>query len=94
MGMLLLIWHYGVCAIILLLCWAAREKDKIRWCVCCDIAMLVVSVIGFLSAYPAFAESGKTFAMYVQRYGFYSLGVFVFPMIGFLMTLGCSGDQL
>ena len=94
MGMLLLIWHYGVCALLLLLCWMAREKDKLRWCVCCDIAMLIVAVAGFFLAYPVFAESGKTFAMYVQRYALFSFGVFVFPVTGLLMTMGCSGDGL
>ena len=94
MGTLLLVWHYAVCAILLLLCWAAREKDKIKLCVCCDIAMLIVAVIGFYFAYPVFAESGKNFAMYVQRYALYSFGVFVFPVTGLLMTMGCSGDRL
>lgn len=94
MGTLLLVWHYAVCTILLLLCWAAREKDKIKLCVCCDIAMLIVAVIGFYFAYPVFAESGKTFVMYVQRYALYSFGVFVFPVTGLLMTMGCSGDRL
>ena len=87
-------WHYAACMLLLLFCWAARQKDKLRFCVCCDIAMLAAAVVGFFSAYPVFAESGKTFATYVQRYGAYSFGVFLFPILGMLMTMGCSGDQL
>ena len=95
MGFILLTWHYAACILLLLLCWAARQKDKMRLCVCCNIAMLVTAVIGFYANYHfIFAESGKTFAMYVQRYGVYSFGVFLFPVLGMLTTMGCSGDQL
>lgn len=95
MAMLLLMWHYTACGVLLAVCWALRQRDRLRLCVLCDILMLVIAVAGFyLSYHLVFVESGKTFAMYVQRYALYSFGVFVFPAIGFLLTMGCSGDRL
>ena len=95
MAICLLTWHYAACCILLAVCWALRQKDKLRLCVLCDLAMLVIAVVGFyLSYHLVFVESGKTFAMYVQRYALYSFGVFVLPVAGFLITMGCSGDQL
>ncbi len=94
MGLFLLTWHYAACSVLLGVCWFARSKDKLRICVLCDVLMLIVSIVGFYFMFQIFEESGKTFAMYVQRYGGYAFGVFLFPVIGFLMTMGCSGDKL
>ena len=52
--------------------------------------MLIVAVTGFYFAFQIFDESGKTFAMYIQRYAGYAFGVFLFPIIGFLITMVCS----
>ena len=86
--MLVFGWHYLLCAVLLLLCYKAGQKRRLSLCAAATVLMAVVSVVGFLLVYAGpFAESGKTFAGYVTRYGVYSLPIFLFPLAGLILTL-------
>ena len=86
--MLVFGWHYLLCAGLLLLCYKAEQKRRLSLCAATTVLMAVVSVVGFLLVYAGpFAESGKTFAGYVTRYGAYSLPIFLFPTAGLILTL-------
>ena len=81
-------WHYLLCAGLLFLCSKARRSNRFLLCTAATILMVIVSVFGFWLVYAGpFAESGKTFAGYITRYGAYSLPIFAFPLTGFILTL-------
>ena len=81
-------WHYLLCAGLLFLCNKARQDRRLLLCTITTALMAVVAVFGFWLVYAGpFAESGKTFAGYITRYGAYSLPIFAFPLTGFILTL-------
>ena len=81
-------WHYLLCAGLLFLCSKARRADRLPLCAGLTALMAVVSGLGFWLVYAGpFAESGKTFAGYITRYGAYSLPIFVFPLAGLVLTM-------
>ena len=86
--MLAFCWHYLLCAGLLFLCNKARRSHRFPLCVAITTLMAAVSALGFWLVYAGpFAESGKTFAGYVTRYGAYSLPIFLFPLAGIVLTL-------
>ena len=88
--MLSLCWHYILCAGLLFLCYKGKHNRRFPLCAATTGLMLMVSVIGFWLVYAgSFAESGKTFAMYITRYAGFTLPIFVFPLAGLILTLLC-----
>ena len=81
-------WHYLLCAGLLFLCNKARQDRRLLLCTITTALMAVVAVFGFWLVYTGpFAESGKTFAGYITRYGAYSLPIFLFPLAGLVLTM-------
>lgn len=86
--MLSLCWHYLLCIALLFLCHKAKRSRRFLLCAAATGLMLVVAVVGFWLVYVGpFAESGKTFAMYITRYAAFTLPIFAFPLAGFVLTL-------
>ena len=82
--------HYLLCAALLFLCCTSKKNGLFPLCAAATILMVLVSAVGFYLLYAGlFLPSGKTFAMYVSRYAPYTLPVFLFPLVGFVMTLRC-----
>ena len=47
----------------------------------------VIACVGFfLVFFGLFVESGTTFQMYLTRDGLYTLPIFLFPVVGFLLA--------
>ena len=86
--MLAFCWHYLLCAGLLFLCNKARGSHHFSACAIITALMAVASAAGFWLVYTGpFAESGKTFAGYITRYGAYSLPIFLFPLAGLVLTM-------
>ena len=85
------LWHYLLCSLVLAVCFFVFRRRNLVACAVCTCLMAVVSVVGFFGIYsgPHFAGSGKPFLEYSIGYGPVTLPVFLFPILGFIMTLTC-----
>ena len=81
-------WHYILSALLLILCWRAKENGMKRVCFVCCALLYIVAVVGFITVYLGpFVESGKSFYSYVTFYAPFTLPVFLFPVAGMLLSL-------
>ena len=83
-----MIWHYGVCFFLAIGCWISQKLGNRRAAAVLAILTCAAAVAGFFLVYAGpFAGSGKTFAMYVGRYGAGTLPVFLFPLAAVIMAV-------
>lgn len=84
------LWHYLLCFLVLVVCFFVFRRRNLVACAVCTCLMAVVSVVGFFVVYSGpFVASGKTLLEYTVGYGPVTLPVFLFPILGFMMTLTC-----
>ncbi len=75
-----LVWHYGVCFFLLIGCWICKKLENQKLAAALAVLTAIVAAAGFFLIYAGpFAGSGKTLAMYVGRYGAFTLPIFLFP---------------
>ena len=86
-GVFRLCWHYILCSLCLNAGWKLSWSGRRRAALLLAALSAVVACVGFfLVFFGPFVESGKTFQMYVTRYGLYTLPIFLFPVVGFLLA--------
>ena len=88
LSLLSLCWHYVICIPLLILVFQCKKRDRTGLAYGLAALCLLVSTAGFFLVFHGpFVESGKTFGMYLTRYGLYTLPIFLVPAAAFAMVL-------
>jgi len=86
-GLFRLCWHYLLCSLCLNAGWKLSRSGRRRAAFLLAALSACIACVGFfLVFFGPFVESGKTFQMYLTRYGLYTLSIFLFPAVGFLLA--------